>query len=180
MIFAGRKSGTAKIGNLRAPLPVNAGVIPLSTEQAIGLAADRLAQAEGIQSDQQITHVSPWGVVAMAINPSSPYRRALRNAWKRQFKREQKFDHKKFGRGMVDAHGFLRVRLPWIHLALRHVDFCLATQTAPNGSLPNAKAIADAARPFGKNSYFARTVGAGIVTADDDAVQRYLDEPPRE
>ena len=58
--------------------------------------------------------------------------------------------------------------------ALRGVDFCLATQTNPAVPLPSPQAIADAARPMGANSYFHRTVSAGIVTVDDEAIHACL------
>ncbi|MDP3072283.1 MAG: hypothetical protein Q8N18_18475 [Opitutaceae bacterium] len=165
MCFGGTKLGTGKVARLQGPFPLAALTERLRAE------TEALALAEGIRGAENEFNSASWGVVAIAINPESTQKDAIRAAWTAQFKANQRFDPAKFGKGVVDGGGILLVELPWRNAALRHVDFCLATPTAPNDPSPTPAKIASASRA---GLYYTRTRKAGIKTADDAAIERCL------
>jgi len=165
MCLGGSRVGTAKINRLKGPMPV------VSLAGFLRAEADALAKAEGIRNDSNPFNSAGWGLVAIAVNPHSPHQEAIRAAWIAQFDPSRRFQAEVFGEGVVDQGGILLVDLPWRGVALRRIDFCLATPTAPNDRSPTPAKIAKAAKA---GLYFERTRRAGIRTGDDARIAACL------
>jgi hypothetical protein len=146
------------------------------SEEAVRLMraeVEALAKAEGIWKDANPRPSASWGLVAIAVNPRSPFESQLRKMWATHFKPGAKFKPETFGCRVIDGDGIVGIELPWKDGALDGIDFCLVTPTKPESELPSAKDIAAAVR---LSSYFRRTIEAGIVTRDDAEVQRLLQQ----
>jgi hypothetical protein len=168
MVLGGAATGTAKVAPILRPLPLVGGVPGASALNPLQDEVTRLAKAEGIwRATKNENHWYDWGMVAIALNPASPFAAALRAIWIANFKLPATYNVEvRFG-GLVDANGELALALPWDAPGLKKADFCLCTPTQCDQPPPSPKEIAKAIK---LSSYFHRTRAAGISTGDDAAI----------
>jgi hypothetical protein len=171
MVLGGGKDGVAKMATLTKSLPADANGLDPDAEKILADEVRALATAEGIWTETNRKHYCSWALVSIAVNPKSQFKEALRDLWKKSFRPQTPFAAADYGKGVVDQDGFLEISLPeanWTGL-----DFCLATPTKPDRSIPSAKAIAEAIMLA---SYFFRTNASGITTPDDEQIKAEISE----
>lgn len=167
IIFGGAPTGVAKMADLRAPLPVQDGRLADRAIDALRQQVKALAEAEGIWTDENKRHFTGWGLVCIAMNPKSKFRKQLCQIWTAHFRPQVKSSD--YGAGILDDDGILQI--PLREDVWGGLDYCLATSTKPDCPTPSARQVAEAVK---LGSYFRRTCGSGIKTPEDNEILKYL------
>jgi len=145
--------------------------------------AIKLAMAEVFyKEDESPRLICDWGVVAIWINPESPYKKIVSGYWKKIISdtnlgypnTPNKFE-------WIDGTLLKNNYALSIKKIETKIDFLLCTYVIPkynnrNTSMvyPTSKEIADAMLASGYQTYFRQNRSKGIVTSDDDEIVSYL------
>ncbi len=152
--------------------------------------ADQLVnEAQALWAAEQSCRSTPgplsarWGAVGLLPNPARTTLDAIRTGWARRVAEEAKnyaqFPHADGEGAAVNSDGILTIPWPTAESGVPlEVDLLLATATRPpslNPSYATPEAIAKAWKQAPKQQrYFDENRRAGITTADDDAIIKYL------
>lgn len=169
IVLGGTPTGVIKMADLKERLPLDKHELALRGRIKLQREVEELAKAEGIWTSENRSHYGSWGLVAIAINPTSPFRDQIERCWETNFRPAQRFSPADYGEDLLDANGILKVDLASSGWAGIH--FCLLTPTKPTLPAPSVAEIAQATK---LGSYFSRNADAGIKTAADDAIREHL------
>ena len=158
--------------------------------------ADELViEGKALWAAEQKTRSEPdrlskdWGAVGLLTNRSRPELNAIKEGWKQHIAKEKEccdhytdFCHKEGEQPAVNSDGILTIPWPCTESDTPvDVDFLLATATVPtlcNGEYATPQTIAGAWKKALKyQRYFDENRRAGITTADDYAIMKWLCEP---
>lgn len=170
IVLGGSPTGVVKIANLKKCIPLDHGCLGQRAVSALNREVEELAKAEGIWTDPRPRHYVDWGLVAIAINPESEFRQQIQECWETYFRPGDSFEESDYGEALLNTDGILKVAVD--SAGWDGIDFCLLTPAKPTSRNLSAGEIAKAAK---LGSYFTRTTGSGIKTADDSTIRENLE-----